>query len=80
MPHLKFKRHYKLLVMLVLLLAVLTVGAGNQPIVAYRVEGLEQVAGSVAGSTGASASSVDALTGSLQIAGSIWTSSAASYQ
>jgi len=34
---LKLKRHYKLIVMLVLLSAVLIVGAGDQPIIAYTI-------------------------------------------
>ena len=35
---LKFKRHYKLIVMLVLFSAVLIVGAGDQPINAYTIQ------------------------------------------
>ena len=35
---LKFKRHYKLIVMLVLFSAVLIVGAGDQPIIAYTID------------------------------------------
>jgi len=40
---LKFKRHYKLVVMLTLLSAVLIVGMGDQPIVAYTAQPSEQV-------------------------------------
>ncbi len=35
---LKFKRHYKLIVMLALFSAVLIVGAGDQPIIAYTIQ------------------------------------------
>lgn len=35
---LKLKRHYKLIVMLVLLSAALTVGLGDRPIVAYTID------------------------------------------
>ena len=44
MPHLKLKRHYKLLVLLVLLAAVLVIGAGDRPIVAYTVPDIGQLA------------------------------------
>lgn len=80
MPHLKFKRHYKLIVLLAVLLAVLVVGAGNQPIVAYSVDGLAHVAGQVTGPATASAMPIDAATATLQISGSIWSSSAVSSQ
>jgi hypothetical protein len=41
---LTFKRHYKLLVLLTLVVAVLIIGAGDQPIVAYSVQGTQAVA------------------------------------
>ena len=41
---LTLKRHYKLLVMLVLFSAVLIVGAGDQPIIAYTIQGTGQMA------------------------------------
>jgi spore coat protein CotH len=40
---LKFKRHYKLLVLLVLVSAVLILGVGNQGIIAYTVQDNEQL-------------------------------------
>lgn len=43
MTHLKFKRHYKLLLLLALVAAVLIVGFGDRPIVAYSLQGAEQV-------------------------------------
>lgn len=41
---LKLKRHYKLLVLLALLSVVLTLGLGDQRIVAYHLEDTGQVA------------------------------------
>jgi len=40
---LRFKRYYKLLVLLALVSAVLILGMGDQRIVAYTVQGSEQV-------------------------------------
>jgi hypothetical protein len=47
MTHLRFRRHYKLLVLLALVVAVLIAGAGDQRIIAYTVQGNEQVAGPI---------------------------------
>jgi hypothetical protein len=44
---LQFKRHYKLVVALVLVSAVLILGLGDQPIVAYAAPGNEQVVAGV---------------------------------
>ena len=41
---LKLRRHYKLIVALVLLSAVLIVGAGDQPIIAYTIRDSGQAA------------------------------------
>lgn len=41
---LRFRRHYKLIVLLVMLSLVLTVGLGDQPIIAYTVPADGQVA------------------------------------
>jgi hypothetical protein len=45
---LKFKRHYKLVMMLVLVSVTLILGLGDQRIVAYTVPGSEPVATQVA--------------------------------
>jgi hypothetical protein len=47
MTRLKFKRHYKLLLLLALVVAGLVVGMGDQPIVAYSVQDTGQVADTV---------------------------------
>jgi hypothetical protein len=47
MTRLKFKRHYKLLLLLALVIAGLIVGMGDQPIVAYSVQDTGQVAETV---------------------------------
>lgn len=47
MTHLKFKRHYRLPLLLILVAAVLIVGPGDQRIIAYSVQDIEQVAGPV---------------------------------
>jgi hypothetical protein len=47
MTRLKFKRHYKLLLLLALVVAGLIVGMGDQPIVAYSVQDAGQVAEAV---------------------------------
>jgi hypothetical protein len=47
MTRLKFKRHYKLLLLLALLVAGLVVGMGDQPIVAYSVRATEQAEGPI---------------------------------
>ena len=44
MTHLRLKRHYKILLLLALVAAVLVAGAGDQRIVAYSVQDTEQVA------------------------------------
>lgn len=64
---LKFKRHYKLLLMLVLISAVLTVGFGQEPIVAYTVDD-GALLGAITGSQIAEGSAADS-SGVAQFAG-----------
>jgi len=45
MTGLRFRRHYKLVLLLALLVVGLVVGAGDQQIVAYSAQDIEQVAG-----------------------------------
>lgn len=80
MTHLRFKRHYKLLVLLVLLVAVLIVGAGDQPIVAYSVQGTEQVAGPIISYGHTLAALVEAAADSIWIPGAVQSSGTASSQ
>jgi hypothetical protein len=47
MTRMKFKRHYKLLLLLALVVVGLIVGMGDQPIVAYSVQDTVQVAETV---------------------------------
>lgn len=47
MPHLKFRRHYRLLFLLALLVGGLIIGLGDQPIRAYSLEESQQVAETV---------------------------------
>ena len=67
MPHLRFKRHYKLLVLLALVLGGLIGGAGDQPIVAHSLHDTGQVAGSVTTDGHTPAAPVDILPDSVQI-------------
>ena len=47
MTRLKLKRHYKLLLLLALVIAGLIVGMGDQPLVAYSVRATRQVEGPI---------------------------------
>jgi hypothetical protein len=47
MTRLKFKRHYKLLLLLALVIAGLIIGMGDQPIVAYNVRATGQAEGPI---------------------------------
>ena len=80
MTHLRFKRHYKLLVLLTLLAAVLVVGAGDQRIVAYSAQDVEQVAGPVITYGHTLAALVEAAAESIGIPGAIQASGAANSQ
>lgn len=75
--HLRFKRHYKLLLLLALLLAVLIVGAGDQRIVAYSLRGTEQPTQAVSNYDHTPAALVEAAPESIQIPGAVQTSSPA---
>jgi hypothetical protein len=77
MTHLKFKRHYKLLLLLALVAAVLIVGFGDQPIVAYSLQGTEQVTGAVITYGHSLATLVGAVPDSSQIPGTVQASSLA---
>jgi hypothetical protein len=62
---LRFKRHYRLLVLLVLASTLLVAGMGDRPIVAYSLPGSEQMAVDVDGNeTGVAALQVPAAAGS----------------
>ena len=71
MTHLRFKRHYKLLVLLALLVAVVIVGAGDQRIVAYSAQNIEQVADPVASYGITLAAFIDAMAESIGIPGAV---------
>jgi len=77
MAHLRFKRHYKLLVLLALVAAVLVVGAGDQRIVAYNAQNIEQVAGPVITYGHTLAALVDAAAESIGISGAVQAAGAA---
>ena len=80
MAHLRFKRHYKLLLLLVLLSAVLIVGAGDQRIVAYSAQDIGQVAGPVITYGHTLAALVDAAAESIGIPGAVQAAGAPSSQ
>jgi hypothetical protein len=77
MPHLRFKRHYKLLVLLVLLVAVLVAGAGDRPIVAYSAPDLGQVAAAATANGHSLPALLNAALDGLRISGSVELSGAA---
>jgi hypothetical protein len=80
MTHLRFKRHYKLLVLLALLAAVLIVGAGDQRIVAYSAQDIEQLAVPVATFSHTLAAFIDAAAESIGIPGAVQDAGMASLQ
>jgi hypothetical protein len=80
MTRLKFRRHYKLLVLLALVVAVLVAGAGDQRIIAYSVQGTEQVAGPMITYVQAVAAHVHAAADSIWNSGTVQDSSAANSQ
>lgn len=80
MTRLKFKRHYKLLVLLALVVAVLIAGAGDQRIVAYSLQGTEQVTEAVITYGYTLAALVDAAAESIGIPGAVQASGAANSQ
>ena len=71
---LKFKRHYKLVVLLSLIAAVLILGLGDQRIVAYTVQGSEETAQQSITPANQAALPGDTLVDSIQIliAGTDW--------
>lgn len=71
MTHLKFKRHYKLPVLLALVAAVLIAGFGDQPIVAYSLQGHESAVGAVITYGHTLATLVQAVPDSSQIPGTV---------
>jgi hypothetical protein len=77
MTHLKLKRHYKLLLLLALVAAVLIAGAGDQRIVAYSLQGTEQVTEAVITYGHSLAALVEAVPDSIRIPGTAQASSPA---
>ena len=77
MTRLKFKRHYKLLLLLASVVAGLIVGMGDQSIVAYSVQDTEQVAGIVLPYGQVLAALIDALPDSIGIPGAVQAAGAA---
>ena len=73
MTRLKFKRHYKLLLLLALVAAVLILGAGDQRIVAYSLQDTGQVTDAVISYGHSLAALVEALPGSIHIPGAAQT-------
>ena len=78
MTHLKFKRHYKLLLLLALVAVVLAVGAGDQRIVAYSAQDIDKVAGPVITYGHTLAALVDAAAESIGIPGVVQAAGTAS--
>jgi hypothetical protein len=75
MRHLRFKRNYKLLLLLALVVAVLIVGAGDQHIVAFSLKDTEQLTGAVIDYGYTPAALVEAVPDSIQIPGAVQTAS-----
>ena len=80
MPHLRFKRHYKLLVLLALLTVVLVVGAGDRPIVANSAPDSGQVAASAIANSHSLPALLNAAVDSIQTSGSVELESAGNVQ
>jgi hypothetical protein len=80
MTHLRFKRYYKLVLLLAVVVAVLIVGAGDQRIVAYSVQDIEQVTGPVITYGHTLATLVDAAAESIGVPGAVQAAGAASSQ
>lgn len=78
MAHLRFKRHYKLLLLLVLVSVVLVAGVGDQRIVAYSAQDIEQVAGPIITYGHILAALVDTAAESIGIPGAVQAAGAAS--
>jgi hypothetical protein len=80
MARLKLRRHYKLLLLLALVAVLLGAGFGDQPIVAYSLQGTQQVAGQIMIYGHALAGFMDAATDSIRIPEAVQGSSAADSQ
>jgi hypothetical protein len=78
MTHLRFKRHYRLLLLLALVAVVLVVGAGDQRIVAYSAQDIQQLPGLVITYGHALAARVDAAGESIGIPGAVQAAGVAS--
>lgn len=73
MTRLKFKRHYKLLVLLTVVAALLIAGMGDQPLMSYSVQDTQPVAGLAAGYSHTLVALVDAAAGGIRVPGTIQT-------
>jgi hypothetical protein len=71
MRHLRLQRHYKLLLLLALVVALLIVGAGDQRIVAYSLQDTEKSTPAVINYGHTPAALVEAVPESIQIPGSV---------
>lgn len=80
MPHLRFRRHYKLLVLLALAAAVLITGFGDQPIIACSLQGTEQKVDQIMIYGHALGATVDAVADNTRILGVVQSSSGANSQ
>jgi len=73
MTRLKLKRHYKLLVLLTLVAALLIAGMGDQRLMSYSVQDTQPMGGLAAGYSHALAALVDAAAGGIHIPGTVQT-------
>ena len=69
MTRLRFKRHYKLLLLLALVVAGLIVGMGDQPIVAYSLQDAGQVTETILSYGHLPAALVDGMSESIRLPG-----------
>jgi hypothetical protein len=77
MTHLRFKRHYKLLLLLALVAVMLGAGAGDQRIVAYNLQSTEQLTEAVITYGHSLAALVESVPDSIHLPGTAQTSSPA---